>query len=64
MSFDTEGLWRVRFRIHTPAERAREPGGAIGFAISAVMSEALAEALRKVPEADWKTFGKEEDGKW
>src|SRR6266581_4848593 len=44
------------------SDREREPGGRIGFAVSAVMSEALAEALRKVPEADWKSFGKEDDG--
>jgi hypothetical protein len=34
-------------------EREKERGGRIGFAVSAVMSEPLAEALRKVPEADW-----------
>jgi hypothetical protein len=43
-------------------ERAREPGGRIGFAISAVMSPALGEAIRQVPERDWKTFGQEADG--
>jgi hypothetical protein len=43
-------------------DREKEPGGRIGFAISAVMSEALAEAVRKVPEAEWKTFGKEDNG--
>jgi hypothetical protein len=43
-------------------ERGKEPGGRIGFAVSAMMSQSLGEALRKVPEADWKTFGKEEDG--
>jgi Transposase DDE domain group 1 len=43
-------------------DREKEPGGRIGFAVSAVMSEPLAEALRQVPERDWKTFGKEEDG--
>lgn len=43
-------------------ERAQEPGGRIDFAISAVMSEALAKALRAVKEADWKTFAKEDDG--
>ena len=43
-------------------DRAQEPGGRIGFAVSAVMSEALATALRKVQEAEWKTFGQEEDG--
>jgi hypothetical protein len=44
------------------SDREREPGGRIGFAVSAVMSEALAEALRKVPETDWKSFGQEDDG--
>jgi hypothetical protein len=43
-------------------DREKEPGGRIGFAVSAVMSEPLAEALRRVAAADWKTFGKEEDG--
>jgi hypothetical protein len=44
------------------ADRAQEPGGRIRFAVSAVLSEALAQALRQVPEADWQTFGKEDDG--
>jgi Transposase DDE domain group 1 len=43
-------------------DREKEPGGRIGFAVSAVMSDPLAEALRQVPERDWKTFGKEDDG--
>ena len=43
-------------------ERANEPGGAIGFAVSAVMSPELAEAVRQVEEKQWKTFGKEDDG--
>jgi hypothetical protein len=44
-------------------EREKEPGGRIGFAISAVMSAPLGEAIRKVGEAQWKTFGdKEQDG--
>lgn len=43
-------------------ERAREPGGPIGFAISAVMSPALAQEIRQVAEKDWQTFGQEEDG--
>lgn len=43
-------------------EREQEPGGRIGFAISAVLSEALGAALRKVKEEEWKTFGQEEDG--
>lgn len=42
--------------------RATEPGGAIGFAVSAVMSEGLAAAVRKVAEKEWKTFGQEDDG--
>src|SRR5208283_1040092 len=43
-------------------DREKEPGGRIGFAVSAVLSGALAVALRKVRAADWKTFGQEEDG--
>ena len=42
-------------------ERGTEPGGRIVFAVSAVMSEPLAEALRKVKDADWTTFGSKED---
>jgi hypothetical protein len=44
------------------ADRAGEPGGRIGFAISAVMSAALGQALQKVKEADWQTFATEADG--
>jgi len=44
-------------------DREKEPGGRIVFAVSARMSEALAQALRSVKEADWTTFGdKEDDG--
>jgi hypothetical protein len=43
-------------------DREKEPGGRIGFAVSAVLSQALAAALRQVAEADWKTFDKEDDG--
>jgi hypothetical protein len=43
-------------------DRAQEPGGRIGFAISAVLSGPLAQALRQIPEAGWKTFGQEADG--
>jgi hypothetical protein len=43
-------------------DRQQEPGGRIGFAVTAFNSEGLAQALRKVKEADWKTFGKEDDG--
>jgi len=43
-------------------DREKEPGGRIVFAVSAVLSEPLAEALRAVKEADWQTFDKEDDG--
>ena len=43
-------------------DRAKEPGGPIHFAVSAMMSDSLATALREVGEGQWKTFGKEEDG--
>jgi hypothetical protein len=43
-------------------DREKEPGGRIGFAVSAVMSEPLAAALRQIADADWKTFDKEDDG--
>ncbi len=43
-------------------EREQETGGRIGFAISAVLSEALSQALREVKESEWQNFGKEEDG--
>src|SRR6266478_1654762 len=43
-------------------DREQEPGGRIGFVVTAFNSEALAQALRQVKEADWKTFGKEDDG--
>jgi hypothetical protein len=43
-------------------DREKEPGGRIGFAISARLSEPLALALRAVAEGDWKTLGTEDDG--
>jgi hypothetical protein len=43
-------------------ERAKEPGRAIEFAVSAVMSPELQVAVRKVEDQAWKTFGKDEDG--
>jgi hypothetical protein len=43
-------------------DRQAEPGGRIGFAVSASMSEPLGRALRQVAEAQWKTFGTEDDG--
>ena len=43
-------------------DRAQEPGGAIGFAVSARMSPELAQAIAKIPKSKWKTFDKEADG--
>src|SRR5229473_6600921 len=43
-------------------DREKEPGGRIGFAVSAVMSEPLAQALRKISDVNWKTFSTEADG--
>jgi hypothetical protein len=43
-------------------DRGLEPGGRIGFAVSAVMSPELAAVLRQVKEKDWRSFGQEEDG--
>jgi post-segregation antitoxin (ccd killing protein) len=43
-------------------DRAREKGGAIGFAVSAVMSAALQKAVKKVEEQEWKTIKTEADG--
>jgi len=43
-------------------EREKEPGGRIGFAVSASMSDPLAQALRKIKDPEWKTFGQEDDG--
>jgi len=43
-------------------DRAKEPGGRIGFALSAVLSEPLAAALRQITDKDWKTFDQEDDG--
>ena len=41
---------------------AHGPGGAIGFAVSAVMSPKLTAAARKVEGRAWQTFKVEEDG--
>ena len=43
-------------------ERAAEPGGPVGFAISAVMSAALAKAVVEVAEPEWRTVATEPDG--
>ena len=42
--------------------RAAEPGGAIGFAISAVMSGELKAEVAQVAESAWRTFATEADG--
>ena len=44
------------------SDREKEPGGRIGFAVSASMSGPLAEALRKIKDSEWRTFGQEDDG--
>jgi hypothetical protein len=43
-------------------DREQEPGGRIGFAVSARMSSELSKALAQVPEAQWQTFAQEADG--
>jgi hypothetical protein len=43
-------------------DREQEPGGRIGFAVSARMSEELAKAMAQVQDSEWKTFDKEADG--
>ena len=43
-------------------ERTQEPGGRIGFAVSAVMDKALAQAVAQVPDKQWTTYGQEADG--
>jgi len=43
-------------------QREREPGGRIGFAISAVSSQGLSESLLRVSERTWQTFAQEADG--
>ena len=44
------------------SDRAQEPGGRIGFAVSAVMSAELAQAMQQVREKEWTTFATEADG--
>ena len=43
-------------------ERAKEPGGRIGFCVSASVSKSLAEELAKIADSSWKTFGHDPDG--
>ncbi len=43
-------------------ERVQEPGGRIGFAISAIMGQELAAEVGKVAQKNWKTYAEEADG--
>lgn len=43
-------------------DREKEPGGRIGFAVSARMSPELSKALAQLPDSEWKSFDKEADG--
>ena len=43
-------------------DREQEPGGRIGFAVSARMSSDLAQAVARLAEGQWKTIGQEQDG--
>lgn len=43
-------------------ERAAEPGGPIGFCVSARMSIDLQKAILRVPEKQWQLLGEEGDG--
>lgn len=43
-------------------QRAREPAGRIGFAVSAVNSAELQKALRAISRSEWKTWATEADG--
>jgi hypothetical protein len=43
-------------------DRAQEPGGRIGFAVSAKRSAELAAALAQIPDPGWPTYDREADG--
>lgn len=43
-------------------DRAAESGGAIGFAVSASTSKDLGQAMKRIRDKEWKTFGTEPDG--
>jgi Transposase DDE domain group 1 len=43
-------------------DRAKEPGGRIGFAVSARMCAELTKAMSKLTGSQWKTFATETDG--
>ena len=46
----------------THPDRATEPGGVIGFAVSAFTSQELTQALKQIPDKAWTTFATESDG--
>ena len=46
----------------THADRATEPGGTIGFAVSAVASTDLSQAMKRIANKTWTTFCTESDG--
>jgi hypothetical protein len=43
-------------------DRATEPGGAIGFAVSAMTSPELSQAMKRVTDKEWTTFDTEPGG--
>jgi len=43
-------------------DRANEPGGVIGFAVSAFTSPELSQALKQIADKQWRTFDTESDG--
>src|SRR6266704_5848112 len=45
-------------------DRAQEPGGRIGFAVSAQRSPELVAALARVADTQWQTYDREADGTW
>jgi len=46
----------------THPDRATEPGGGIGFAVTASNSPELMRAMRRIPDKRWTTFDTEPDG--
>jgi len=50
----------IQWLVHP--SRATEPGGAIGFAISASTSQELSRALKRITEKEWTTFDTEANG--
>jgi hypothetical protein len=50
----------IQWLVHP--SRATEPGGEIGFAISASTSQELSRAMKRMAEKEWTTFDTEADG--